>query len=97
MEETKKIKLQYPVTIKQEDGSKQTYEEITISRLKNRHLKMLPKNFMDSGGKITPDKLSKIISVIANVPEDVAEEIDVEDTWRIIEQLESFFGVTQLK
>ncbi len=92
MEEVKKIKLNYPVTIKQEDGSMVTYSELSIGRLKNKHLKLLPKNFIDSGGRVTADKLAGVISVIANVPKEVAEEIDVDDTWRIIESLESFFG-----
>ena len=97
MEEKKKVKLQYPVTIKQEDGSSKVYDEVEIGRLKNKHLKLLPKDFMDGKGKIPPDKLSGVISVIANIPMEVSDEIDIEDTYNIAEELESFFGVSPTK
>jgi hypothetical protein len=94
-EEKKKIILKHPVVIKQEDGSEQVYKEIFIGRIKNKHLKLLPKNFVESNGKIPPDKLSKVISVIADIPVEVADEIDLEDTFSIAEVMDSFFGQSQ--
>jgi hypothetical protein len=97
MEEKKKIKLQYPVSIKQEDGTLKTYEEIEIGRLKNKHLKMLPKDFMDKNGKIPITNLVDVIAAIANISVEVAGEIDIEDTEKIAQEMESFFGNTQMK
>jgi hypothetical protein len=97
MEEKKKIKLQYSVSIRQDDGSMKVFDEIEIGRLKNKHLKMLPKDFIENSGKISPAKLSGVIAAIADVSIEVADEIDIEDTYKIIEEMESFFDNTRLK
>ncbi len=96
MTETKrKIKLKFPVSIKQNDGSTKLYEEIEIGRLKNKHMKLLPKDFFSSGGEISPADLSGVIASLADIPIEVADEIDLEDTVTITESLESFFATIQ--
>ena len=68
-----------------------------IGRLKNKHLKILPKDFLDKQGRVSPQHLSAVIAAIANIPVEIADEIDVEDTYKIAGELESFFGTTQMK
>lgn len=91
MEEKKVIKLEFPITIKNSDGSFSTYQEVTIGRLKNKHMKLFPKSFFETG-KVPMDKLSGVLAAITEIPEQVAEEMDLSDTMKISETLESFFG-----
>lgn len=95
MEEKKKVILQHPIVIKQEDGSEKVYKEVFIGRIKNKHLRAFPKDLFEKKGKIPPDKIPGIISALCEIPQDVADEIDIEDVWKIVEGLEGFFPDSQ--
>lgn len=96
MEEKKKITLQYPVVIQQEDGSEKVYKEVFIGRIKNKHLRAFPKDLFEKKGKIPPDKIPGIISALCDIPQAVADEIDINDVWKIVEGLEGFFPDSQI-
>lgn len=94
MEQTVKVILEFPVTIKQEDGSNKIYDELIFGRLKNKHLKLLPKDFSKTG-KIALADMPVLIAAIAGIPEVVADEIDIADMDKISSAIESFFPQPQ--
>lgn len=98
MEEKKRIDLKYPIEVKKENETK-TYSYVEIGRMKNKHLKVLPKDFFSASkdGNIPPAILPELIASITGIPLEVADEMDLEDTMKISESLESFFGVAQTK
>jgi hypothetical protein len=98
VEEKKRIDLKYPIEI-DKNGDKKVYSFVEIGRMKNKHLKMLPKDFFAQGKKamIPPSKLPDLIAAICEIPLKVAEEMDFEDTMTISECLQDFFGTAQTK
>lgn len=97
MEEKKEIKLEHPIIMPQEDGSEKVYREVFVGRLKNKHLKHFPKNFIESGGQIPLRDIPKVVSAITDISIEVADEMDVEDSSKVLECLQNFFGNTQVK
>lgn len=94
--DTKEIKLKYPIPIPQEGGGTIQCSILTLSRLKAKHLKLLPKGFLASKGEIEPEELMPLIAGLSNIPESAIDEIDViEDLPLISEALESFLGESQ--
>jgi hypothetical protein len=96
MEEKTKVKvvLDFPVEITQADGSVITYKELEFGRLKNKHLKLLPKEFTKTG-KIALGDMPVLVAAIAGIPESVADEIDITDMDQISKAIESFFPAPQ--
>ena len=92
--ETKPIKLKYSIPILKEGGGTSTTNEIIIGRLKAKHLKLLPKDFADNEGKLSPAEIIPLIAGLANISMGSADEIDLEDLETIAEGLESFLSAS---
>ena len=86
------VELKYPIPVAKEGGGKVEVSKLTFGRIKSKHLKLLPDSFMETEGKIAPRDVIPIIAGIANISEESADEIDLEDLLEIAEKLESFFG-----
>jgi len=88
--ETKPIKLKYSIPILKEGGGTSTTNEIIIGRLKAKHLRLLPDNFTENEGSLSPAEIIPLIAGLANISIESADEIDIEDLTEIAEGLESF-------
>jgi hypothetical protein len=93
-EEKKIIPLKYPITVSKEGGTTVEITELIIGRIKLRHLKSLPDDFMESGGKISPKSLIPLIAGMANISEESAGEIDMEDLAEVTTSLTSFLSAS---
>ena len=93
-----KISLEHAVTYTDEDGEEISLSTLSIGRLKLKHLKVLPSEVFDSAteGGLNPSKLipalPSLVSALANIPLEAAEEIDFEDLGSIVESLTDFLG-----
>lgn len=93
MSETRKtIELKYPIPIPKDGGGTVDVSTLKIGRLKAKHLKALPKNFVEKEGNVEPAELIPLIAAIADIPESSADELDVEDLMVLAEGLEDFLG-----
>ncbi len=88
----KKIPLKYPIPIKKEDGGTVNVQELEMGRFKAKHLKLLPDDFMENEGRINPKDIIPLIAGLADIPEDSADELDIEDLMGVAESLQSFLG-----
>lgn len=88
----KTIKLKYPIPVSKEGGGTVNVSELTLSRLKAKHLRALPKDFMVNEGIINPVDIIPLLASIADIPESAADELDIEDLSSISEQLSNFLG-----
>ncbi len=92
-----KIELKYPISIKDEKGNVQSISEITLSRLKAKHLKLMPDSFFENEGKdIKPHEIVPLIAGLANIPVESADDLDLEDLTEIGEKLNSFLSKSLL-
>ena len=89
--ENKPVKLKYPIKFEDKE-----YTELSFGRLKLKHIKNLPPDFADKweNKEIGFSTLIPIIAGLANIPEEVAEEIDIDDIDVIIEGLGNFFEIS---
>jgi len=90
------VKLKYSIPIKTSDGSIVKTNELKLGRLKAKHLKLLPKNFMENEGMLNPIDMISLIAGLANIPESSADEIDIEDMMEVAEALQSFLTISQV-
>jgi len=90
-EDKRAITLKYPIPIPKEGGGVVMTNTLEIGRFKTKHLRVLPKGFFESEGKIEPVDVIPIISGIADIPESSADEIDLEDLITVARELEAFF------
>lgn len=88
----KVVKLKYSIPIPKEGGGTVNVNELTLGRLKAKHFKLLPKDFMANEGQIEPAALIPLLAGIADIPESAADEIDIEDLMEVAESLQSFLG-----
>lgn len=103
---TKTIELKYPIFDKDKNGKIVSISTLKLSRIKAKHLKMLPEKFFrsnskndkdskgeDGGPKISPAEMLPLIAALCNLPEEAVDEIDVmEDLITVCEALESFLS-----
>ena len=93
MSETEKIvKLKYSIPITLDSGEIINTNELKIGRLKAKHLKLLPENFMENEGKLNPSDMIPLIAGLANISVSTADEIDMEDIAEVAEALQDFLG-----
>lgn len=92
MDEKKIVKLKYPISIPTDGGGTVDAYELKMGRFKAKHLKLLPKNFMEEGGIINPSDIMPLIAGLADISEEAAGEIDLEDLTEVAESLQSFLG-----
>ncbi len=88
----KVIKLKHSIPIPKEGGGEVDTNELRLGRFKAKHLKLLPDNFMNDEGKLNPTDVIPLIAGLANIPNESADEIDMEDMTEIAEGLESFLS-----
>lgn len=96
MEENIKIELTYPIVTRDGEEREISCKEIYIGRFKVKHLKLLPKDFMNKSkkGEIDPSLLCPLIAGLSNLTDKEVGEIDIVDLEKIIGVLEDFFGST---
>ena len=90
--EEKIVKLKYSIPIAKEGGGTVPVSELKMGRFKAKHLKLLPESFMADGGNISPAEIIPLIAGLANISEEAADEIDIEDLTGVAESLQDFLG-----
>jgi len=92
----KTITLEHPIKLIK-DGIDVECKEITIGRLKTKHLKLLPKGFAKRAAEndIDPIDLIPLISGMSGLTEEYVDELDIDDLFKIVEELEDFLGTSR--
>ena len=89
---TRTIILNYPIEIK-ENGDLKIIDKVTISRLKAKHLEVVPPSLMGGKGKnINPKEVIPFVGAICGLSKDECGELDFEDLESIIEVLSDFLS-----
>ncbi len=91
----KKIKLKHGIPVPTSDGGSVTVHEISLGRLKGKHIKNLSEDFFTKAaeGKLRPSEMLSLISGLADLPDSAIDEIDVvDDLPNITKELESFLA-----
>ena len=93
----KVIKLEHAIPVPTTEGGTVQCNEITIGRLKTKHLKLFPKGFakMASKGELEPTALIPVIAGLSGLPEESVDEIDIDDLFKIVDQISDFLESTQ--
>ena len=92
MDIEKRIPLQYPIPRRKEAGAGVTMvHELVIGRFKAKHLKLLPKEFVEQEGKIHPTEILPLLAGLTELPLESIDELDMADLMNVAEELESFF------
>lgn len=97
----KTISLSQPITL----GEGKSLTSVKMSRrFKVKHMKMIPKSFMEYAAEKDDKKKKKInidlfaliplLAALCNLPEETFDEIDFDDLMNISKELESFFPKT---
>jgi hypothetical protein len=86
------VPLKWPIPIPKEGGGTVDVRELKLGRLKAKHFKLLPKDFMSNEGQVEPSALIPLLAGIADIPEESADEIDMEDLMEVAESLQDFLG-----
>jgi hypothetical protein len=87
-----KVELEFPISVKIEGGATAEVGEVTLGRLKAKHLKLLPQDMMKKK-QIEPVAMLPLIAAITELPEDAVDEIDIGDLMKIVEVMQSFLGL----
>lgn len=96
-EEKKVYQLQFPITTTIE-GKETVITEVTVGRLKAKHLKLMPSSLVsgEGGGEgkvaIEPATMLPLIAALTDLPIEVIEEMDMEDLTCVVEGVGAFFG-----
>lgn len=88
------IKLKYSISVPGKDDSIVNINELRLGRLKAKHLRLLPDDFMEKGGKMNAAGMIHLIAGLANIPVESADEIDMEDLTAISEALGDFLSTS---
>jgi len=91
-EEVKIVKLKYSIPIPKEGGGTVSTNELKLGRLKVKHLKLLPEDFMEKEGKLDFKAIVPLIAGLADISVTAADEIDMEDLMEVADSLQSFLG-----
>jgi hypothetical protein len=92
MEETKVVKLKYPVQL-QVNGTAQGYTEVTLRRIKGKDLKAIPETMFDPDSKAkNPTLFLPLIASMSGLPMAVLDEMDMEDIIALIEAASPFLS-----
>jgi len=90
MTESNIVQLKYPIPIPKEGGGFVNIGELTLGRLKAKHLRLLPDNFMDNEGQLAPQDILPILAGLADIPIEAVDEIDMSDLIEVAESLQGF-------
>jgi hypothetical protein len=93
----KTIKLEYPLMVMDPDAPEgermKEVRELTLGRLKAKHLRLMPESMFDDGGEsVKPHDVMPLIAGLANIPLETVEEMDVADLMKVGEALGSFLS-----
>jgi len=86
------VNLKYPIPIPKEGGGTIEVSVLKMRRVKLKHLRLLPKDFVENEGKVAPAELIPLIAGIADIPVSAADEIDLEDLEEIVNGLMFFLA-----
>ena len=86
------VKLKHSIPIPQKNGEDLTTNELKLGRLKAKHLRLLPSDFIENAGDLSPADILPLIAGLANLPETSIDEIDLEDLTGVAEALQVFLG-----
>ena len=84
------VKLKHSIPIPQKNGEDLTTNELKLGRLKAKHLRLLPSDFIENAGELSPADILPLIAGLANLPETSIDEIDLEDLTGVAEALQVF-------
>lgn len=91
-----KIELKYPLNVKTDGGGVISVKELTLSRMKAKHLKLLPKGFFNTEGDapkdFNPYEMLPLIASLSGIKDEEAGEIDIEDLMVIVKDLGPILG-----
>ncbi len=87
------VDLKHSIPVKKEGGGTVEVSKLTFGRVKLKHLKLLPntERFLENG-TILPHELVPLVAGLADISDESAGEIDIDDLDVIGEKFESFFG-----
>lgn len=88
------VKLKYSIPVPGRNDTTVNVNELRLGRLKAKHLRLLPDDFMDKGGKMNAASMIPLIAGLANIPVESVDEIDMEDLAIIAEALEGFLSAS---
>ena len=87
------VQLSDPIEIKNEDGSKQVIDKVTIQKLKIKHLRTLPTDIATGeDGEMQINDIAKMFPFYASVlglPIEAFDELSIEDFENISDEMES--------
>lgn len=86
-----KIKLKVPIPIKQENGNSIETTDLTLQRIKLKHIKLLPDSCF-TGGTLAFRDIIPLIASLTGIDEAAADEIDLEDLEQVAEVLQTFLS-----
>lgn len=86
------VKLKYSIPIPKEGGGTVEVNQLKMGRLKLKHLRLLPADFVEKEGKVAPAELIPLIAGIADISVEAADEIDMEDVEAIVDGLMVFLA-----
>ncbi len=90
--EEKIVKLKRSIPVPKEGGGEVNISELRLGRLKVKHLRLLPDNFMETEGSLKPTEIAPLIAGLADIPESSIDELDIEDLMGVAEALQDFLG-----
>lgn len=92
----KTIQLKHPLEKLDEKGNKSILNTLRVSRIKVKHLKLLPAGFgtqdKEKQLQVSPAEFIPLIASLANISEELADEIDFEDLFQIVDLLNDLLG-----
>ena len=100
MTDTINYELKYPIDVKTSSGNVQKINNLSIGRLKAKHLKLIPKGLLDGGLQqdgekkvnFQPSEIVPLIAALTGITEDEAGELDWEDLFAITERMSDILG-----
>jgi hypothetical protein len=93
-DDVKRIKLKYPIPVPKKGGGEVMVDELTIGRLKAKHLRALPSGFGTEGSTLDAVVMIPLIAGLAELPESSIDEMDLGDLLIVAEELGDFLGVS---
>ena len=92
-----KVTLKFPIVTKEEGKPDSEIRELTIGRLKAKHMKLMPESaFLPDGEAVlNPTELLPLIGALCSLSEEQTGEIDVVDLKGISAALTDFLADSQ--
>ena len=92
-EKNRIIELKHSIPVPQEGGGTVDVNKITLQRVKAKHLKLLPDGFgTDGETSLGASEMLPLIAGLAGIPEESADEIDMEELSGVGEALGDFLA-----